>query len=421
MDKKIKFRPSSKYFTISLYTIVTCFIITLIIKTVIFWDSTSRFFNSLISTLAPFFIGILIAFLMNPLVNWFKVKVFGRFVKKSKTLSNTLAISVSYILVILVVLIALTIVIPELIENISKLIKLIPEWKDSALSFVHDFNKNHPTIDLTALEKSLKNADKSIVEYLKGSISSISQTVVLTGMSIVSVVVNVVIAIIVSLYIIVDKDLQKRSVKRIIYAAFETERAEHLCYMIRKALRIFSSFFSGKVVDSVVLAILNALGMCLFGIIGLDGFFETMALVTLLIGATNMIPYFGSYIGSVPSIILLLIYSPMSALVYAIFIIVLMQIDGNVIGPKILGDSTGLRPLWIIFAITFGGWVYGVPGMLLGVPVVATISGLIEDAVNKNLDNKEIEMPSLKTYSDIKEEEQKRKTKKAKKTDSKSE
>ena len=403
MDKKIKFRPNSTYFTIALYVIITSFIITLIIKTVIFWDQTSAFINSLISTLSAFFIGIIIAFLMNPLVNWFKHKVFGRFVK-GKTLNNTLAITVSYVLVIALIIVAIIFVIPALIGNIGKLIKLVPDWMASLKEFVHNFNVNHPSLAIDGLEKAVGNAGKSITKYLMESKESLFSTIVSTGVSIVSIVIDVVVAIIVSLYLIIDKDLQKRSVKRIIYAVFDTNKAEHICYIIKKAMKIFSSFFSGKVVDSVVLAVLNAVGMLIFALIGLDGFMDTLALITLLIGVTNMIPYFGSYIGSVPSIILLLIYSPMSALVYAIFIIVLMQVDGNIIGPKILGESTGLRPLWIIFAITFGGWVYGIPGMLLGVPVVATISGLIEDGVNRTLKAKEIDMPALKTYDDLEKE-----------------
>ena len=119
-------------------------------------------------------------------------------------------------------------------------------------------------------------------------------------------------------------------------------------------------------------------------------------MIAIVIGVTNMIPYFGPFIGAVPSILILLVASGwQGAVVFAIFIIVIMQVDGNVIGPKILGGSTGLRPLWIIFAITIGGWAFGVVGMLIGVPIVATITGLLNDAVEINLDRKGIKMPSL--------------------------
>ena len=407
MDNKYKFKASSKYFTICLYVILTTLIIFLMAKAIFFWSSTSAVINSLISTLAPFFIGILIAFLLNPLVNWLKHSVFGKLCHiKSETLNNTLSIVVAYIGVLLVLITIMLYAIPALVDNLQVLIKKVPAWKDSILGFVESFDKKFPSIDMTFLEKSLRNADKTIIDYLKQYKESISETLVMTGMSIITVIVNFIIAIIVSCYLIVDKKLQKRSVKRIIYAMFDTKRADIICKYIKMALKTFTDFFSGKMIDSLALGLLNLLGMLIFGLIGFDGFLEAAALVSLLVGVTNMIPYFGAYIGSIPSIVLLFIYSPQSGLIYAIFIIVLMQIDGNIIGPKILGESTGLRPLWIIFAITIGGWFYGIPGMLLGVPVVATISTLVEDIVDKRLRKKEITMPTLKTYADIEREKQ---------------
>ena len=136
--------------------------------------------------------------------------------------------------------------------------------------------------------------------------------------------------------------------------------------------------------------------MIVISLFGVTGFSDCALLVSIIVGITNMIPYFGPFLGGIPSALLLCIYSPKSGLIFAILIIIIQQLDGNVIGPKILGDSTGMRPLWIIFAITLGGWLAGVVGMLLGVPCVAIITGLMEDYVNEKLDEKNIDLPVLK-------------------------
>ena len=136
--------------------------------------------------------------------------------------------------------------------------------------------------------------------------------------------------------------------------------------------------------------------MIIISLFNVSGFAECALLVSIIVCITNMIPYFGPFLGGIPSALLLCIYSLQSGLIFGILIIVIQQLDGNVIGPKILGDSTGMRPLWIIFAITLGGWLAGVPGMLLGVPCVAVITGLMEDHVNEKLAEKNINLPVIK-------------------------
>ena len=149
-------------------------------------------------------------------------------------------------------------------------------------------------------------------------------------------------------------------------------------------------------IDSLIIGALTFVSMMIISLFGVPGFSNCALLVGIVVGITNMIPYFGPFLGGIPSILLLCIYSLNSALIFAILIIIIQQLDGNLIGPKILGNSTGLRPLWIIFAITLGGWIAGIPGMLLGVPCVAVIAGLLEDWVNERLEAKNIDMPIVK-------------------------
>ena len=190
--------------------------------------------------------------------------------------------------------------------------------------------------------------------------------------------------------------MQARGIKRVVFAFFKQERAEKLWNIAKRSIRIFSNFLDGKMIDSLIIGILCFICMMIISFFGVPGFAECALLVSIVVGVTNMIPYFGPFLGGIPCVLLLCIYSLQSAIVFGILIIIIQQMDGNLIGPKILGDSTGLRPLWIIFAITIGGWFAGVVGMLLGVPCVAVITGLMEDTVDRRLAEKNIDLPILK-------------------------
>jgi len=200
---------------------------------------------------------------------------------------------------------------------------------------------------------------------------------------------QLIIAIMVSVYMISDHKNIFYNFKRVLYAVFPKNAADTTRKICRESGTIFLKFMYGKALDSLIIGIICFICMTIFK-------FPYTVLISVIVGITNMIPYFGPFLGGIPSILLLCIYSLNSALIFAILIIIIQQLDGNLIGPKILGNSTGLRPLWIIFAITLGGWIAGIPGMLLGVPCVAVIAGLLEDWVNERLEAKNIDMPIVK-------------------------
>ena len=394
MSKHNKFKSSSKYFTISAYALGTLLIIGIAFKLIFFWKDSSSFFGNLISTLEPFFLGILIAFLINPLVNWMRRVLFGKLIPIKKAgLNNALSITLSYILVLAAIIGAIFFIVPSIVNTAYDLVKQIDGARDSVLKLATWVDKK-VDVGLVGTVNKYLNAS-----YLKGLVADyakdITSTVISTGSAVIGAVINIVIAFIVSIYLIIDKKVQTRSIKRVIYAFFEEHNAKRICYVGKRAVSIFSNFFDGKMLDSLVMGIITYVSMLIMGIF-LKGFWANALLIAIVIGVTNMIPYFGPFIGAVPSILILLVASGwQGAVVFAIFIIVIMQVDGNVIGPKILGGSTGLRPLWIIFAITIGGWAFGVVGMLIGVPIVATITGLLNDSVEIHLDRKGIKMPSL--------------------------
>lgn len=395
-DNKNKFEGNSRYFTISIYSIITVLIIAIIVRAVFFWESTSATLNTLLSTLSPFFMGILIAFLINPLVSWMRKTVFKKWLHiRNDALNRLLAILFSYLIVIAAFTVGLVYLIPEIINSLTQLLNKMPEWANAIMDFVNGLSKKYPQINFDYIEKSITSADSTLQATLNKLISHITTAIVSTGVSVVKFIINLLVAVIVSCYLIIDKKMQARGIKRVVFAVFKEERAKKLWSVAKRSIRIFSDFFDGKMIDSLIMGILCFFCMLIISLFGVKGFPECSLLVSIIVCITNMIPYFGPFLGGIPSVLLLCIYSPKSALIFAILIIVLQQFDGNFLGPKILGDSTGLRPLWIIFAITLGGWAAGVVGMLLGVPVVAVITGLMEDFVNRRLDEKNIDLPII--------------------------
>ena len=375
MQKKNQFKADSRYFTISIYTILTVLVICIIARAVFFWDSTLSVINNLLATMSPFLIGILIAFLINPLVSWLHHTVFEKWLYvKNNVLAHLLAITFSYVLVIVFLVVGIIYIVPEIIDSLTQLLDKLPEWGDALISYINTIAAKHPELQLDYLIKSISNADSTIQEFLGEFISKLTTTI----------------------YLLIDKKMQSRGIKRTIYAIFDEERADKICAVIKRSIHIFSNFFDGKMIDSLIIGALTFVSMMIISLFGVPGFSNCALLVGIVVGITNMIPYFGPFLGGIPSILLLCIYSLNSALIFAILIIIIQQLDGNLIGPKILGNSTGLRPLWIIFAITLGGWIAGMPGMLLGVPCVAVIAGLLEDWVNERLEAKNIDMPIVK-------------------------
>ena len=183
-------------------------------------------------------------------------------------------------------------------------------------------------------------------------------------MIVVQWLVNLIIAIIVSIYMLSDKKPLKNSLKAVVYAFVPTKHITSVTEILKEAYKLFSSFIIGKALDSTIIGCLCFLFMTILQL-------PYAVLISVIVGITNMIPYFGPFIGAVPGALILLLISPVKAVIFVILILVLKQFDGLILGPKILGDSTGLKPLWIIVAITIGGSLGGVLGMFLGVPIVA--------------------------------------------------
>ena len=230
----------------------------------------------------------------------------------------------------------------------------------------------------------IEDIPEQMEKWLKELAVSVLPKLYSTSVSIISGIVNTLIAIMVSVYMLLDKPKLINNIKRAIYAVFPEAKADRILIVSSECNKIFGNFIIGKMIDSIIIGFLCWVIMMIIGI-------PYALVISVIVGITNMIPYFGPFIGAIPGILLLLIVDFTYAVIFAVIIVVLQQFDGLYLGPKILGESTGLRPIWIIFAITVGGSVAGVAGMFLGVPVTAVIAYLLSTAMEKKLKNRNVE------------------------------
>lgn len=382
-----KFSKNSKYYTIALYSIAVIIISAVIIKVIFNWDSTSTFISNMISILYPFLLGLLIAYLINPVVKFIHDKLFGLIFKnKAKGAKKICSIILSYILVIGLIVTCLFYIIPQITDSLKQITTLVDSAQsgyNQLMEKLLEMESKHPEWDLSIVNDTVQEIPDKLMDFITNAIPEIIPTIYSTSMSVISGVLNALIAIMVSIYMLIDKQMLLNNCKKVIYALFGAKNGDKILNTAFECNKIFSGFVLGKMIDSLIIGILCFIIMSLVKL-------PYTLMISVIVGVTNMIPYFGPFIGAVPGVLLLLFSDLKYAFIFVILIIVLQQFDGLFLGPKILGDSTGLRPLWIIFAITVGGSIAGVFGMFLGVPTLAVLVYIINILLKKRLDKKEI-------------------------------
>jgi predicted PurR-regulated permease PerM len=382
-----RFIKNSRYFTICIYGLVMILIAAIIFKAVIDIEKTKAMFGNIFNVLSPFIFGALLAYILNPMVHLF-YKLLSKLSEKTRislnhTVHTILAILFTYLLVFGFIVLVLLYVIPELINNILDFANYVPQAYASLLELLNRLQERFPNVDITGLTKPLTDALPDMVTTLRNMATNLVPAIYSVSMSVASWIVNLLITIMVSIYMLYDKRQLMHACWKVIYA-FLPEKYIPVCHeILAECNRLFSSFVIGKFIDSSIIGVLCFLLMSIMKL-------EYALLISLIVGVTNMIPYFGPFIGAIPGILILLFVKPIHALAFAILILCLQQFDGLILGPKILGNSTGMKPLWIIFAITIGGSVGGLVGMFLGVPVVAILIYLFDSYLQYRLDKKEI-------------------------------
>lgn len=356
------------------------------------YEGFAGMWGKLLSAAMPIIMGLVLAYLMNPVMLWLerccKKLLTGRIKseRKLKKVSRGLAIAGSVIILIAIIALLIAAIVPSVISSIAGLINTLPDNVSSVINMIKTGNFGDSKIAEMA-SKGLQDATDYIENYATEKIIPEAQKYVAqitTGViSVVKAILNFIIGIIVMVYVMSIQETLTGQCKKIIYALFKPKAGNIMVETIMKANEIFGGFISGKILDSLIIGIIAYIGCLIMHI-------PSTVLVAVIIGVTNVIPVFGPFIGAIPSLLIVVIQSPWHALYLLIFIVILQQVDGNIIGPKILGSSTGLSTFWVMFAILIGGGMFGFLGMLLGVPVFAVIYYIVRRLVNYALRKKKL-------------------------------
>ena len=356
-------------------------------------NDVGKILKTVFAVLAPILYGLVIAYLLNYPYKAFRDHVFKKMGNKHKwlkKLKKPLSLLLTYIIIFGVVGFLVSTLIPELSSSITTLTNNIPVYEraiQTAANSAADFIYNLTGYDINQIT-SYKNLIKLITgndttEFIKNLMNNILPSAFSTVLGIGTSMYNWIIGIIISVYLLGSKERLIRQFKLLI-VAYTPERFYKWFFKVGD---VFNNkcgrFIVGKVIDSSIIGVMCFIGLSIFR-------FHYPLLISVVIGVCNMIPFFGPIIGAIPTTFLLLIINPMEALGFVVFIIVLQQFDGNVLGPKILGETVGISGFWIMVSVIVGGGLFGVPGMLLGVPVFAAVYTLIEEGVERRLKKKAI-------------------------------
>ncbi len=333
----------------------------------------------------PFAIGLAIAYLLNLPMRFLEKKVYCRV--KSRKLIRLFSILTVYLLVLVLIVVLILMILPQLVDSIVSLIGNIPQYlgniSELATWLTSYFNLEPGTLDFFVV--SYKDFVNEAIRVVRAALPDLLNWSIKIGSGLVSGLT----AVIASIYLLVSKEKLLGQCKKVMFALLPQKRASGLLQVGTLSNRVFSGFIGGKIIDSAIIGLICYVFMWVT-----NTFFYPMPLsllISIIIGITNIIPFFGPFIGAIPSVLLLLLVNPGSAIIFTVFVIVLQQFDGNILGPKILGDSTGLPALWVLVAIIIGGGLFGFIGMVLGVPSVAVIYTLSSDFVAKRLQKKGID------------------------------
>lgn len=362
------------------------------------WGATISFVKATISLLSPFIVGFLIAFLMNPGVmkverlitklfysksSKSKVKISEeKLIKRNKNIRMQ-AITYTYIIVTFMVLLIMRYIVPQLFDSIYSLSSDLPQFISGVLEEINSFALRLSK-DSTLVEgalTSLLDYIPSLLDTAKNFLKEVLPGLLSTSISITSSIFDLIMAFIISIYYIADKERFIRMGKKITYAVLNEKNAKQFLLVASECNRTFKRFFVGKALDSFIIGVICFVLMKLFN-------FPYELLISVIVGITNMIPYFGPFIGAIPGFIIILFVSPIKAFFFLLLILALQQFDGIILGPRILGESVGIRPVWIIFSIIVGGGLFGFTGMLLGVPTFSVIYNITRRLIDRRLENK---------------------------------
>lgn len=386
----MKFRFNRKYTQIAIYAVIVIVLSGFLLMSMNVMPNLSEILNKITSAFAPVVWGCVIAYLLNPGVDFFRFKVFKKYSEKADTLKKRNFIrNISVLIVFLLAAGLVTglvfLIMPQLTTSMKGLIDKFDVYVDNFIVWFNNvFGEN------AQLSELLSNPLAQIEQYITGYWTDISKSIVDLGATLGGNVLGLlvglkdfIIGIIFAIYILVSKDMLKSQVKRIFFAFFRNSTANAVFHVSSRTNDIFCHYVTSNLIDALIIG-------CATFIFASIAQIPYSIVITVIVAVTNIIPFFGPFLGGIPSFLLILLVDPIKALWFGIFIIVLQQCDGNIIKPLLFGETMGLPAIWVLVSIILGGNLFGLPGMILGVPVFSVLYILTKEFLSSRLEKKNL-------------------------------
>lgn len=410
----MKINWNKKYTTIAIYSLIVLAAAVLFVVFVFKFDSISTGFSWIGAVAAPVICGVVIAYILNPLMMLLENKLFGKLknaneiekapeksgdesiikkiekravtAKRKRTLARVLSLILTYIILFAVLVGISVAVVPSVAKSVIDLTEQLPDYLNQAETFLNDFFKDNPQIadflfkEFTnisdAVKKFAADLDPNLINNVGSGLWKFAMAL-LTGLK------NVLLGLIIAIYLLFSKERLLAQCKKIFFAFMKNERCERLFSGLNKSNNIFKKYIISNLLDAMIIFVCMVIGMFAMGM-------PYQMLISAICAVTNLIPFFGPFIGAIPSGILILLVDPSKVIWFALFVLILQQCDGNVIKPFLFGETMGLPAIWVLVSIIVGGGLFGIPGMLLGAPVFAVIYLLFAEFVSGKLKKKNL-------------------------------
>lgn len=364
------------------------------------WEYIFSFFKTVVNILMPFIYGLGIAYVLNPLVNFFEKKIYYKLCRKiSKNkkeryrVARVLSLFTSTIIFIGVLIACISFLIPEIIKSLDMFISNVNIYLSNSKDLLMSVFNSSESIQ-NFINDNYVTFSNFFVDWLNDGFLNNVMTSLGNGIfGTLKFLYNLIIGYIISIYVLFDKEKFRSQAKKLMYTFISSEKVNIILENLRYTDKVFGSFFSGKLIDSLIIGLLCFVGMLIFDM-------PYSLVIAVIVGVTNIIPYFGPFIGAIPSAILILLVSPSKCITFIIFIFVLQQFDGNILGPKILGNKTGLSSFWVLFSLLIFGGLFGMIGMIIGVPIFSIFYSFINGLVRRKLKEKNLPLNS-KDYEKV--------------------
>ena len=357
--------------------------VALVIFALVNFEKIFVFFGNVINVFSPFIIGVIFAFILNVINNFYEKKLFGKvknnkFWKKAK---RPISITLSLVSVFVIIIFVIYLLIPQLENSLGLFIGTLPEYEEDIVGILENFNANESTINVVS--EYLDNFGKAITDYIKDNSGDvITVTTEFVG-SLVNVVSKGIISIVFAVYILAQKENLIRQVNKVMSAYLKPKTIDKIKTISVLANKTFSNFVTGQGLEALIFGTLCFIGMLIFGI--------PYALpIAVLLGFTALIPIFGAIIGTVLGAVLIFMVSPVKAIIFIIFVLVIQQIENNFIYPKVVGKSVGLPGMWVLLSVTVGGSIGGLIGLIIATPLCSLVYALLSQIINDKLKKNKI-------------------------------